>query len=211
VAIKPAGPPDALDQVRTQLVDDYKLLKAHELAGQYAAQLAQRAKEIGLAAAVAEATELKERLTQADQANQFVGPPAPDVPEPPRNQFSRAFEPAARTLTRTGSAGQGFGDTKKLQREAFALAGQNTASAESGFKVACVDVASAFRWGILELKDIKPLYAGDFDQQRATVLRQKLSDDHMALARAWLSPDAVRTRVGFVSAREATTTEDSEP
>jgi len=67
VEVQPSGPPASLDEVRDQVVADYRLLKAYELAGRYAEELGARARVEGLAAAAAGMTELKALLQAADE------------------------------------------------------------------------------------------------------------------------------------------------
>lgn len=212
IAVAPEGPPASLDVVREQLVEDYRLLKAHELAGEHARRLCQRARQVGLASAVEEATGLAELFANAEK-NYEPEPPEPGSPPPQRPQYGRAFGPNVPTVpfTRDSRSVQWVGQTQKVQREAFSLEQPPTADEATDHAVAAVEVANLFKWVVVELEEVKPLYAGEFAQQRPTLLHQGSDFKRAMLKWGWISPDNVRQRTGFEFARDEQADEPAEP
>ena len=195
VEVAPKGPPASLDDVRRTVVADYKLLKAHEMAGEYARKLADAARQSGLAAAVEGATELKERLAASDETMQPQLPPEPGVSRPAASDYVKSLGPVepSTPLTRDTTMISEVGETETVPREVFALA-SDTGSAH---KVAVADVAYLYRWVVVELEGIKPIYAGEFEQKRVDLLRRGRAIDRQVLAIGWLAKDNVHRRAGF--------------
>jgi hypothetical protein len=201
VEVQPSGPPASLDEVRDQVVADYRLLKAYELAGRYAEELGARARVEGLAAAAAGMTELKALLQAADEN---WTPPA-DREQAARTapQYVQHFGPNAptRPFTRMSSSLQWVSeDSQKVQREAFEAAAQQPPGSGAGHTVAVVRVANLYKWVTVEVESVEPLYEGRFAQQRAALLGPPGAEAGRAVMAAWLQPENIHRRCGFVPA-----------
>ena len=209
VEVAPSGPPASLDDVREQLTEDYKLWKAHELAGEHARQLAEAARLAGLKAAVEGNEELAALLTVAEEQWQAPAKPDPNSPPQSKPQYVRALGPNEPTkpVTRASTSLQWVGqNTQKVQNEVFALADAGTAEAGAGENIKVVEVSNLFKWAVVELEGIKPMYAGEFDEQRPVLLGpvsgQAYWQTYSAIKQAWMYRDNVRQRCGFVLATE---------
>lgn len=211
VQLAPEAPPAALDEVRTQVVKDWKLQQAHELAGQYAERLAARAREVGLPAAVAEATELRDILSAAEQAATQPEGSAMSAPPYVKNLGPIAPERFTRQSTfirQVGSVGP------KVAEAIFALAAEpaptsapSTAEAPAttsapAHRAALINQADKFRWLVGELIELKPLYAVGFEDE-LTRDAPSGSPEVRRFQEAWLDPRNVEQRTGFRSAVEA--------
>jgi len=199
----PSGPPASLDEVRAKVIEDVKLLKAHALAGEAAGRLAQRAREVGLDAAVAEATELKELMAAADA----VPPPAtqPGEPPAPARTSAKDLEPAVvPEFSRGILSAMNTGASRELSKTLFEATTQPVAEGQR--RIAQVSMARSDRWLVGELVSVKPLYEETFKQELRD-LRQALD---MSVQRefmfAWLSPESIRSRTGFTPDKSMTET-----
>ena len=211
VATEPLGPPDSLDIVRAQLVEDYRLLKAHEYAGEQARRVGTLAREVGLAAALEQTPALTKQLSETETAAASpTGPFELGFRPPPAPEYVNALGPNKPSLpfTRNTAVVQWVGQTRKLPREVFALAEPDSQKSTGTHNVAVIEVADLLKWVIVELEQVKPLYAGEFDQQRATLLGRPASDLRWPLQMNWFARDNVRQRCGFV---RAVAGQDSEP
>lgn len=201
VEVAPAGPPASLDEVRDELVEDFKLLKAHQQAGEYAQQLAAQARTEGLEAAVAAATELKQLLAEAEESWQPPPTRRPNEPPPTKPHYVRDFGPnqPTRPVTRSSTSLEWVGqNTQKVQREVFALADTLASDTRPAHIVAVVEVANLFKWVVVELERIKPLYADEFEQVRSILMGPVDRQTFLALKASWLSSENVRRRNGYV-------------
>lgn len=196
VAIKPEGPPESLDAVREQVLEDYRLKTAMELAGEYAQQIAARAKEVGLEIAVAEAQELKQRLEQADE--QFAPTASFDPEQPP--QFAKVLGPymPSPPLTRARTTVQWVGETTNVPETAFELM-DDPGMQEAGapYPVKAVKVADQFKWVVVQLKEIKPLYAGQFDRRMWMQRGMQPGQQQLQFLFEWIAPDNLYARVDY--------------
>jgi hypothetical protein len=191
----PAGPPESLDEVRERLERDYKLLKAHQKAREYAEWLADRARVVGLQAAAEEAGELKTLLEQAEKQWEPSGDPTE-----PKPSYVQDFGPNIPTLpfTRASRRLQWVGnDTQKVQQAVFALAEAQESDPLAGIPVVVVEVARYFKWVIAQLEEVKPLYAGQFEKERPSLLGPPGEQEYAAVMREWMRPENVRQRCGL--------------
>jgi hypothetical protein len=193
--VAPAGPPASLEEVREQVLKDYLLSRAHELAGEAAHRLAERAREVGLDQAVDEAAELRQLLEAAQQAQT----PAPGEPEIPFLDHLGPFDAPAQ-FGRRASFIPRVGNVPKLHEEIFRLADESPAATRPARAVVVVPSPPGQKWIVGELLEVLPLYAGDFAEQRSA-LSQQLDNFHQQLAwRLWFDPENVRRRTGFQEA-----------
>jgi len=197
IEVAPSAPPASLDVVREQVVEDWKLAKAHELARAAAEALASTAREVGLAAAVEQATELKNALTAAAEASTEARKP----------DYTRDLTPfSPQRLTRKAGFVQRLGQVTEFPKAVFALADQG----DSDHRMATIPIASQSKWIVVELEEIKLIYAGPFEQQlfRAAMTAGQAGGSFFA---GWMNPDNVIQRTGFEpDARFAPQPEESE-
>jgi hypothetical protein len=199
--VSPSAPPTEIGNLREKVVGDWKLLRAHELARQQAETLTANARRVGLPKAVEEATELKQILTEADQAT--TQPAEPNLPESKRYvQDLGPFTPQNR-LTRSStflqSPTNAINNIPDIPPAIFDLADTPVDEAQP-HRVGDFPIANQFRWLVAELLEVKPLYEGSFDKQLALQvqngrLRYQVNE---AFARLWASADNVEERTGFV-------------
>lgn len=200
VQAEPSAPPASLDEVREQVVADLKLMKAHAAAGEHARQLAEAARNVGLAAAVEQATELKQLLAAAEPtAPAFLSdtPPAPSAyvtelgPAAPLQPVTRASDQLGQYLT----------DSQKLPREIFEAVEEAGPSSASAHVVVVNDVAKLFKWAVVEVEGLKPVYRGEFDQQRPRLHAMSSQLAAQEVLGGWLSPENIHLRNKFVETR----------
>lgn len=185
----PAGPPDSLEEVRDQVTADWKLARAHELAGEHARALADAARRDGLKAAVEAATQLKELLTPPAESE-----PATPGPASPAALLGPTTPPNFR---RQGTPIPNVGLAPELSEKVFAIATQP--AGESGRRVVCAPVAKNFKWVVAELREIQPMYLGDFDAKRATLQRSRQFNQQLEFMQEWGDFDNICARTGMVS------------
>ena len=192
--IAPSGPPASVDDVRTQLVQDWKLMKAHELAGQHAAQLAATARDVGVRAAVTQATELKDILTAAEKSP----PPAadPNATAPPAPKYVDNFQAYQAEFTRQAGVVLRVGRVPDIVKALFALA--DTPAAEGARRVQTSPVARQNKWLVAEVTGVKPIFREPFEAQLAQTLKSNWQRDIQRFATDWLTPQNIKGRTGFV-------------
>lgn len=196
IEVAPAAPPASMDEVRDRLVQDWKLVQAHQIARSYADALAARAREIGLEAAVEEATELKEILASAEQAS--TQPADPDGPPPVPERYLDQLQPfTPPQLTRERSYVYRVGMAPGLSRAVFALSELPAGEEAPLHRVTAAPVATVNQWVVAELVEVKPIYAGAFEEQLAQSLRMAQYVEMQRFVRDWISPRNVQERVGF--------------
>lgn len=197
--VKPSAPPDSIDEVRVQVEEDWRDWQAFEMAREHAEKLAARAREIGLEAALAEATELRETLsagaTAATQPAAEGTPPqrkpryAEDLeiftPNPIGRRDSMVVPRVGRTSTLPSAV---LELTADLQDESVAHA------------VTAAPLANQLKWVVAELDELKPLYAGEFEQQVQMSASQLRRGTIQAFQSYWIAPQNVVERTGFESA-----------
>jgi hypothetical protein len=191
----PAGPVETLDAVREQVVADLKRQKAFELARDYANALAERARAVGLAAAIADDQDLRAILTEAQAASQ----PA-EGPAPPRYLAELGpFTPSA-GVTRRSTWFEHVGESKNLARRIFERIDAQGAESAPAQAIELVPNAAGGKWIIAQIGELKPIFAGDFAKQRQQFASQAASPDRQAFVKAWTDPANIRRRAGFVPA-----------
>jgi len=192
IQVAPAAPPASLEEVRPQLVQDWKLVKAFELARQQAEQLAAKAREVGLAAAVEQATELKAALTAAEQAV-----PADAAIKP---KYTEALTPTTpKTLTRVSSFVEGVGPSTVIPKQLFGLADSLGTSTAPAHLTAAEPDAKSFKWVVAEVEQLKPIYAGAFEQ----TLARPDSSLMGPFIQVWADPNSLQQRTGYKAAFQA--------
>lgn len=223
-AISASSPPATLDEVRKKVVDDWKLMKAAEIAKSHAEKLAARAREIGLDAAVAEAADLKLTLAAADTAS--TQPAASQPAPPPRaTDYVKQLDPMTPMgrFTRRMTFIQNLRfPSQALPREIFVAATQPAsapASAPASGKCIVVKNAAQAKFIVAELREMKPVYQGAFDRRVVDVVkgmaaaqRQQNTLKSQAMYSWLFDGEAVQKRTGFVSAQpEPAKTETRKP
>jgi hypothetical protein len=196
--IQPSAPPQEMGTMREEVVHDWMFVQAHELARKQADALAARARQVGLAAAVEQDTELKNLLTAAEQVTSQ--PVAAPLPTP--GEYTNMLTPVTpQRLTRSATYIQQpkLGVVKDLPREIFALAEQPVSEADP-HRAAVLPLASQYRWVVVELVEIKPLYEGAFEKELAATVQdeQSRSDDMRSFARLWGNQASVERRTDYV-------------
>jgi hypothetical protein len=205
VEVAPSAPPESLDAVRTQLTADWKLMQAHEMARQRAETLASSARQVGLAKAVEDATELKDILQAADQA---ASQPAETGVPPLPTQYVQDLQPfTPNKITRLAPFLQKLGRVQEVPQEIFALA-ETPVDTATPYRAKSIPQANLFRWVVAELLEIKPLYAGSFEAQITKSLRENWNKQQ-GFYTAWNDPEYLKQRTGFVP--DPATTEKSPP
>jgi len=197
VEVAPAGPPASIDVVREQLVKDLKLIRAHELAGEYARRLAERASEVGLAAAVESADELRQILADAEQW--AASQPASAAERGP-TAYTRYLGPITPTgrFTRTQShVHQYVGVVEGLHKQVFALADSPNDDGQA-HRVVAVPAADKHKWIVAELEEVKPIYAGDFVKQQSSIGYRDRRVTAGGFTIAWFERENILKRTGFV-------------
>jgi hypothetical protein len=204
VQAEPSGPPASLDQVREQVRSDYELMKAHAAAGEYARQLAEIARSEGLAAAAVQATELKQILSGAEPSP-MLDPDAAASESPYVKEFGPAapLEPVTRMSSRIG---QYLSDSGKLPHEIFQAIADRAPESAPAHVVVVDDVAKLFKWAVVEVDGLKPIYRGEFEQQRARLQgRDSELVSREVLFDGWLDPENIHLRNGFTYTTPAAT------
>ena len=199
IRVKPSGPPDSIDIVRDQLVQDLRLLKAHELAGEQARQLASNARAVGLQAAVESAEELKQLLAAAEE----WASTQPAAVRGTRFGYTRYLGPLTPRgpLTRVPSYIHEYvGLAPNLHKQVFTLA-ESQPSTGPVHRVALVQVTEDQKWVVAELEEIKPIYAGDFEKRRVELARTTEYEERLHLMQAWYDAKNILRRTGFVWAQ----------
>jgi hypothetical protein len=169
-------------------------MQAHEMARQRAETLATRARQVGLAKAVEEATELKDILQAADQA---ASQPAESGVPPMPTQYVQDLQPfTPNKITRLAPFLQKLGRVQEIPQAIFAMAAMPVDPA-TPYRAKSLPQANQFRWVVAELLEIKPLYAGSFEAQLAKSLREDWSKQQKFYT-AWNAPEYLKQRTGFV-------------
>lgn len=197
VAVAPSAPPASMDEVREQLVKDWKTVQAFALAKAEAEKLAARAREVGLDIAVQEATALKEILAQSEAA---ATQPAGAAPIPPR--YVAALEPfSPQRLVRQSAFIEQVGNAPGVAKRIFALDDDATDPAtQPAHKIAALPVPTSFKWLVAELVAVQPVYEGSFEAQLAQAAERGAMMSFQRFDADWRAPQNVAARTGFVAA-----------
>ena len=198
VEAAPTAPPESLEPIRTQVIADWKLVQAHELARVRAEALAARARQVGLAAAVEEATELKELLAAADRADAEV---TGATSGPAATEYAQDLQPVT-----TDTLNRRYGVIRRMSMlppnvppAIFALADTPAdAAAAETHRLTTIPVASQNRWVVAQLDEVKPLYEGVFEQKLAALVQGSEKTERDRFLKDWIAEKNVKERTGFV-------------
>jgi hypothetical protein len=201
--VVPPGPPASLAEVRERVTEDYVNAKAFDVAGARARALADRAREVGLSQAVAEADELRDLLATADARRASESQPAAPGPGGQRFEldanetFMGLCEPhtPVRPITRNPTFVDGLGYVPQFSERVFELAGDGGSAPAA--RATTVPVPERLRWTVVELVEVDPIYAGDFQNRREDFSMRDLRMQGQQLLMLWFSAEQVRARAGY--------------
>ena len=198
VEVKPAGPPDSIEDVRDRVVSDLKKKRAFEMAQTQAKALADHAKEIGLKEAVEAAEELRTLLT-------------PVTPEPVEGEETPNAEALAKQAERY------LNSLKPTEPAAFKrMPGPNTVGSptlhekifespanggpDTSLPHPVIEVPNArgMRCFVAELEEIKPVYQGDFDAARAQLEQDATQSQAQFFFYTWFNVKNIEARTGYM-------------
>jgi len=97
--------------------------------------------------------------------------------------------------------GQYLTDSQKLPREIFEAVEEAGPSSASAHVVVVNDVAKLFKWAVVEVEGLKPVYRGEFDQQRPRLHAMSSQLAAQEVLGGWLSPENIHLRNKFVETR----------
>lgn len=196
--VAPSAPPESLEPIRAQVIEDWKSVQAHALAQKHAESLAARARQVGLAQAVEEATELKEILAAADQAAS-----QPAATSAPATQYAQNLQPATpMQFTRQFGVVQRAGGSPAMVPRGVPTAVFNVADTPTDeanpHRVVSVAAAHEQQWIVAQLNEVKPLYQVPFEGQLARAIQTTENRDRQRFVMEWMAPENVKERAGFV-------------
>lgn len=187
----PAGPPASIDAVREQIVKNLKMKKAVELAGQHAKALAERAKAVGLVAALAEAVDLKQMLLEADT----LAKANPGDPSNPGN-YAVKLDPVV--ATQFTSQRVFAGNFSSSTAGALGMAASTQPASEAHpFRAVVAFNAPSQTWGIIQVNALKPLYSEEFKKNKQFLEMLAQRDSQRMFVMSWMMPDSIHKRTGF--------------
>lgn len=193
----PAGPPASLDDVREQLVKNLKMKKALDLAGEHARNIAERAKVVGLAAAMAEATDLKQMVLDADTAAKA----SPGDSMNPGN-YTVKLDPVAPTRFTSSDLFSSNFRSQTAGKLAVAATTQPASESER-FRVVTSCNATTQTCGIIQVNGIKPLYEDDYKKARQSLESMAMRESQWKFVRSWMDPASIHKRAGLTLAIDA--------
>lgn len=184
----PTVPATSIDEVREDVVRNYKMVRARALAKPLVESLFARAKEIGLKAAVDEAVELKGVLESAMAADRAeMQPMKPD--------YARLLGPTELTdLRRSTSLLPDIGQIPEFAPRMFELAKNPI---DAAHQVALVPVANRSRWLVGEFLGLEPLYEGDFAALRDRLDQASRQQLLRIFHQRWYLPENVKARCAY--------------
>jgi hypothetical protein len=202
IEVAPSAPPESMEGLREQVIKDWKLVRAHEKAGEAAEALAAKAREVGLKDAVEQDTELKAVLTAAEAketAEESATPPT----------FLTDLQPATAKDMRRGSTylrlegDRGFVILPGVADAVFELNNQPTTESAPK-RVVAQSVFDArttkAQWVVAELINVQPLYEGPFEKQLAQAQPRRVTNELQTFFINWSDPEKLQRRTGFVAA-----------
>jgi hypothetical protein len=201
VAVAPSGPPASLDDVREQVIQDVKDIKALELAGAQARALAEQARQSGLQEAVAGAEELKSLLRQDDGQEDAQKPASTTQPNPldPAERFLRALQPfEPEQFLRQPRPLKYVGYAPKLHEMVFAPPDEGGPDPTQEHPVIVVPLARSLKYAVVQLLELKPMYQGEFELKREELERQAYMDRAQEFWQEWFEPKNILARTGYV-------------
>lgn len=182
VATRPEGPPDTIEQVRDEVIANIRREKAKQFADEAARALADRAKEIGLEAAVKENEALRTKLGERWST---VRTP---VPFARMREAERGYQIALEP-----SAVEGIGQIPGFVRECFRLAEAKTTT--QPYRVLVYDRPEAGRRFVAEYVETLPIYAETYRDQ-LLALRLSMQARQQFLA-SYFDAESIRKRVDW--------------
>lgn len=209
--VLPSDEPVVLASVRDKVVEDWKQQRAYEMAKGYAEKIADRARTDGIEMAVASATELHDKLVQADTDAQMVpnsplenGPPPPPAPD-----FAKKLEPVEPT-TKINRKTQYLSEyrlpLKSLPTTVFALLEEPQTATSPAHRVALLSNHKELKFLIVEVLDTTPVYVGGLNKQLAD-LADKYENpatttmERRMLSSAYFDSERIRKRTGYKPAQ----------
>lgn len=200
IEVAPKGPPAALADVRDRVIKNLKLQKAYEMAGEQARKIAERARAIGLEAAIAEDVELKTIMTEAD-AQSAAATQAASAPTEPATSYAKSLEVRPETpISRRSQFIPGFGRAPKLAEQIFAESTSQPALQPGEHRVLVSAAPSDFRWILAEVEEVNPVYRGSFEAVRPQFKDEMSKSLVNEFRRLWGNPADIRRRTAFSAA-----------
>ena len=181
VAVRPAAPP-SLDEVREQVVEDLRAIKADEAAEAAARKLAARSADVGLDAALAAEEGVRVKLGPAQAKVETPDPFARE--ELPRYAFGGS------ELQPTDVPG--IGRDASFIRECFRL-GEATTTTQPQ-RVGVVKVETPRRWVVVQWVENVPLRQDEYDEKRPQVVMMLRIREVGEFVREYYSPEQIRKR-----------------
>ncbi len=198
IRVEPAAAPASLEEVRKQLTDDWKQAAAYAKAGEHARALGDRAREVGLAAAVEEATELRGLLAEADAA--ASSQPSVQLNKTRYIERLGPFTPTGR-ITRRSQFIPDVGLTQSLAGKLFEAV-DSASTTQGAYRVVTVPVAMSLRWVVAEPTGTKPIYEDEYAARRQTLRDQQSRTDRIAFTQGWYDSANIRKRAGYAPPTE---------
>lgn len=195
IKVEKSTPPASIEPVRAKVVEDWKLTRAFALAEEHARKLADRAREVGLDAAVAEAEELKQLMAGATSRSATT---RPDGKPALKVDYVQRLGPTTPTqkITRSTAFVPPLGMVGTQMKKVFELASADAAT-QPGRKVQLAPLPATQKWGVIEVVELKPLYAGEFDAQKAAVRQSLVRTDVGEFQASFFDEQNVRARTRF--------------
>lgn len=193
--VAPSGPPASVADVRERAARNLRILKAFDLAKAEAEKLAERAKAVGLDAAVAEATALREKLVAGESAYNAESKPA-NSPIVETNFGEKLGPTVIDNFRRSGGFYPTVGPVQTLAGKVFPLLDDVSPASAEARKIVVTPAARNARWVIVEPVALKPLYADVFAQVRSQLDRSRPQME-TGFRMAWFAFDSVSKRTGF--------------
>jgi hypothetical protein len=199
--VAPSGPPASLDDVRAQVTEDVKEIKALNLAGEQARALAEQARQTGLKEAVADAQDLKRMMGM--KADELVGPPEPEDaqhPSPPdlSERYLAMLEPfEPEQFLRQARPLKNIGYAPELHEQVFAPVAQGGPDLTQEHPVIVAPLAKTLKYAVVEVLEIKPMYQGDFELKRDELEAQAYAGELQPFWYDWFNPKNILARTGF--------------
>ena len=182
IDVRPGRPAENLDEVRGQVVEDWRLKKAYEQAKNQAELLVQQAEAAGLKSAWDADTQLQAEL----------GGTAFHAATPFARQTTLRFSGQSIKIS-TSVTGLGTVDDAFIER-CFALG-----PADQGKEpVAVIELPDKATVAVIEWKGIEPLREDVYAREREGILEQEQVQLIRQVIRQWLDPELIRSRNAFV-------------
>jgi hypothetical protein len=194
-AVKPAGPPESLDEVRPLVISNWRYLQAYDLAEQLATELYDLAQNKPLAAVIPDAKHIQDMLTY--DKLKTGDPNQPEIPNPATTAAIGLLMPSKpANFTRLFQQIDGVpGGSQQLAEEIFAM--NDPSGLPLSDRTFLTGNAANQVWIVSQLDGIEPLYEGPFAEQRNMYSQQ----DMQIAARLWLDSDAIQARTGWKPSR----------